>query len=211
MVAVIYLTLSKSYGSTCQIDCIDLETARKPSEEKLKQMYNEWLGEDNELHKTFEMMPPLYKTRYKNHIPDSKRNLNRSRIYGDPKCHKRLNKASSNLMDNSLCPWYIEMTYDMERYPEYMARARCKCKHCYNFYGLRPKRLKRFNTPLCKEMKETFKVLRISKNAQGKPFCDSNNRTILHYQKSYEEVTVGCVCALRRDVIARTHIHKTRD
>jgi hypothetical protein len=102
-------------------------------------------------------------------------------------------------MDISLCPWYVEMTYDPDRYPERLASARCKCKHCYRANGSKYKRSNRSDIPRCKEIKQLTRVLRIQKNPKGDKVCQPNNNKLFLYKESYEEIAVGCTCALKGD------------
>ncbi|XP_045172780.2 uncharacterized protein LOC123534557 isoform X2 [Mercenaria mercenaria] len=197
IIVVLYLAISKCLSNVEQIDCT--ESARKPSDETLNQMYNNWLGLDNDIHSTFDLIPHMYKMRHKDIILDALPTVWRQRINGRAKCHKKLKRKSENLMDMSLCPWYVEMNVDKSRYPEIMANARCTCKHCYNFDGIMPDRSKRIGKPRCKEIKQKFKVLRVEKNSRGAPVCQRNDTNTFLYKNSYEEVTIGCTCALKRD------------
>jgi hypothetical protein len=171
-------------------------------------MYNDWLGVNTPIHPSFDLQPPLYKFRYKNIFIEDKF-VFRWRILGKPKCHKKLNRSSGDLMDISLCPWYVEMTYDPDRYPESLTSARCKCKHCYSFDGFKYGREKRLNIPRCKEIKQMIKVLKIQKNHNGIQVCQHNNNKLFLFKESYEEITVGCTCALKGDKRVKQSNFKT--
>ncbi|XP_045171146.2 uncharacterized protein LOC123533547 [Mercenaria mercenaria] len=211
IIVVLYLAVSKCLSNVEQIDCT--ESARKPSDETLNQMYTDWLGLDNNIHSSFDLIPSMYKMRYKDNILEAQPTVRRQRINwhdGSAKCHKILKRRGENLMDISLCPWYIEMTMDKNRYPENMANARCKCKHCYDFDGVMPAKSKRIGKPRCIEIKQRYKVLRVEKNGKGARVCQRNDNSTFLYKTSYEEVTIGCTCALQFDKIVEGISIRTR-
>lgn len=211
---IVCITTSK--GSRHEISCYT--DASKPDEDVLEKMYKAWIGNDTGTHSTFDLIPPVYKTRSQPFAQRGQQVKGREsmkvfgqRIYGRAKCRKRLNRRSSNLMEISLCPWYVEMTYDDKRFPDVMANVRCRCTHCYNFDGVKPNATaKTVEAPQCKEIKQLYKVLRLRKNSKGDPICDRNNRTVHTYENSFEEVTIGCTCALRKDRVVKVKGHNYR-
>lgn len=208
--------ITTSKGSRHEVSC-DTK-ASKPDEVVLEKMYKEWIGYDTETHSTFDLIPFVYKTRFKPFAQRGQQvkgkesmDVKGQRIYGRPRCRERLNRRSSNLMEISLCPWYVEMTYDDNRYPDLMANVRCRCKHCYDFDGIKANASsKTVEAPRCKEIKQLYKVLRLRKNSVGDPICEPSNRAVHKYENSFEEVTVGCTCALRKDKkVVKGHSYKS--
>lgn len=79
-------------------------------------------------------------------------------LFGERKCHRpTLNVQSENkfdmLIDSVLCPWYYDLTYDVNRRPRMIPQARCRCtkckglsnKYCQEF-GLEQTVVRRANT-----------------------------------------------------------------
>ena len=114
-------------------------------------------------------------------------------LYGNRRCRSvlRKKKYGIQLMDRSVCPWYIVLTVNHDRFPVYMATARCTCKKCYDADGNQP-RVVRKNPPICVPIKIKVRVLRQQFAPGGsRKLCDKN---VFLYEESYEEVTVGCTC-----------------
>ena len=121
-------------------------------------------------------------------------------MYGQRRCPKRLTKKKllkKNLMYKSTCPWYVELTVNHDRYPTYMATAKCSCKNCFNGNGTKysDKSERR-----CREVKRRVIVLRQTfipdprNSTQWVPQCTNG---VKDYEKGYEDISIGCTCAVQ--------------
>ena len=61
---------------------------------------------------------------------NTSKTLRRAVMAGHRYCPKAVSSKSKYSMDSSTCPWYLELTYDIHRYPMYLATAKCRCEHC---------------------------------------------------------------------------------
>lgn len=188
--------------------------AKLPPEEDMKKMYNQWLTEDDGFHKTFFNWSPLYYEKIKRLRSMELLTVFETLITDldtDRECSKNLNRETSDLRHNSLCPWYVVLTLAADRYPKEMPEAVCKCLYCYNLNGIMRRRRRirkprndkahrqqidepRLDMPRCKEMKQLFKVIKARRDPDGKPVC-LNNADVYSIQKTYQEIAVGCTCS----------------
>lgn len=115
------------------------------------------------------------------------------RIYGNGNCPSELNRTSQDWMGRSLCPWYVVLTYNANRYPDTLAEARCSCKYCYNFNGTKQGKKNKIHKPRCKEIKMKHKVLKYDENNE-KFVC---NKMTKKYEviETFEQIPIGCACA----------------
>ena len=84
------------------------------------------------------------------------------------------------LSERSVCPWYHVKTSDPARFPQDLTEARCRCSNC-----LLDDRV----TSACEKVYFPLRVLRMTGNCvQG----------LYEYEESWEQIAVGCTCALHR-------------
>ena len=119
------------------------------------------------------------------------KSLRRALMAGHRYCPKTVNSKSRNSMEASTCPWYLELTYDINRYPMYLANARCRCDHCV---GMETFVMGDAETK-CKELIVKVKVIRREVTSAGTPRCDSNGTAV--YTDTWADIAVGCTCTIR--------------
>ena len=120
-------------------------------------------------------------------------------LYGQRRCPKRLTitKLKDDLMYKSTCPWYVESTVNHDRYPTYMATAKCSCKNCFNGNGTKysDKSERR-----CREVKIRVTVLRqtfIPDPRNSTQWVPQYTNGVKDYEKCYEDITIGCTCSVQ--------------
>ncbi|KAH3886279.1 hypothetical protein DPMN_010281 [Dreissena polymorpha] len=168
-------------------------SCKRPNDTVLAQQLAEGIA--NEDYWTLYAMHPVMQMVYEHTYKDTfneKRNEKEAFIYGTRKCKSQGIdwKKGNHVMDLSTCPWYLELTYDEDRFPAIMTTTRCRCKICYTQEGSRPKNTK--GQPKCHPIYIRQLVLR-------KSYVDSDlNAPVCTYNLSYQKVGVGCTCKLRR-------------
>ncbi|KAL4224397.1 Interleukin 17F [Mactra antiquata] len=183
----------------------------KWSDSELRDMYTEYIADTQDYAGEFVAMN-LERRNKKSfaHIHKNDESLE-SRLFGITKCYSTINRSSGDSMERTLCPWYILLTYDEDRYPKELATAKCTCRYCYDFNGKKDRTSNKKRKPRCKDIKIKHKVLTYEKSSDGKPVCDPDNKKF-RIQKAVEEITVGCACAIRRkDKTGRGYVLKTGD
>ena len=164
------------------------ENTRDLSTDELRAQYNAWLSEDTYMSAPFYIHQSLAR-RLKSKSAMTQ-NLSRYRVrhtllFGNRKC--KINKKSTQLMERSTCPWYLEANFDKQRYPQNLVNARCKCpRRCLQMKSKHGK---------CEPMVIKMKVLRRDLSDSGVPLC-SNGLAI--YSNTWEDIAVGCTCEIRK-------------
>lgn len=172
--------------------------ARNLTEHELKRQYDSWLSYGQSwigntyLFSTFserllpgnETSPELFK-HYQEH--EYRQALQPFQPREQRRC--KINKKSREIMDNSICPWYIEYSFDELRYPRILLSAKCKCSKCMG----RKYRTERKEYG-CVPVKIKIKVLRRKITPEGKLIC--NNGTA-DYESTWEHITISCTCTRR--------------
>ena len=110
-------------------------------------------------------------------------------VYGDRNCPEEIKPGTQELMDISLCPWFIELDYDQQRYPRILLRAKCRCKHCVNIGKYKSDT----EETICKSVTVKKKVLRRKLSAHGRPVCKDGKAV---YVSAWEDIPIACACAL---------------
>ena len=164
------------------------ENTRDLTTDELKIQYKKWksdddyMAEQSYIHQS--LAEPLVSESGIPHSIFKYYNIQRTILAGRRKC--KLNKKSTELMDRSTCPWYLEMNYDNQRFPKTLVNARCKCRRC-----LAPNS----NGAGCQPTVIRIKVLRRELSKSGLPLC--SNGTAL-YGNTWETIAVGCTCEIRK-------------
>lgn len=172
-------------------------SAKFPPQVVLENMYKEWLADDDGIHETFFNWSPLYQEKVNRLTNAGHFTAFKKLVFGldeDRICKKKLPRTSSDLSHNSLCPWYTVLTAATDRYPMFVTEAVCKCRNCYKSNGIRPGRRKSVGGPMCKEIRQLFKVLTLEREPDGRSLC-SNNSDVYSFQKTYQEIATGCTCS----------------
>ena len=111
-------------------------------------------------------------------------------VFGDRNCPKEIKSGTKTLMDNSLCPWYIDIDFDKYRYPRILLKAKCRCEQCV---GTEKSRSATIET-VCKQVTIKEKVLRQKLSpGHGTPICKEGKAV---YESVWEEIPIACACAL---------------
>merc|ERR1719239_823538 len=84
---------------------------------------------------------------------------------------------SSAIQNISLCPWEYRMSVDLERYPNEILYARCKCGWCSSDSTNQP-------VSRCHALYHTYTVIRI--------MCINNK---YEYRYAHETLPIACVCS----------------
>ena len=160
------------------------------SAEQLGQRYRKWVADERHLMASF----PLHQALTKRLLSSARSNstsLRRALMAGHRYCPTIVNSKSRNNMESSTCPWYLELTYDINRYPMYLANARCRCEHCVGMgiYVMGDAETK------CKEIIVKVKVIRRKETPEGMPLCNENGTAV--YTDTWEDIAVGCTCTIR--------------
>lgn len=139
---------------------------------------------------SFPLHPALARRLLNSRMSESK-TLRRAFMAGSRQCPKEINIKSKYSMDTSTCPWFLELTYDIQRYPMYLATARCKCDHCVGMHSL----LLGNAETKCKALTVKEKVIRRKLSSSGEPVCVDGKAD---YENTWEDIAVGCTCVIRR-------------
>lgn len=91
-----------------------------------------------------------------------------TRSIGNSRCLTEEPRGTTHLRERAVCPWHFEVSYDVNRKPALIPKAKCNCRRC---------RLERRRT--CAQVSVKFPVLR---------------RLFDQWEPTLEEVPVACVC-----------------
>lgn len=168
----------------------------------IESQYRDWLGETEYMHEIFQILPDVFaKIGHLDINASFTRNTdNVAMLSGDRSCPKKMKIKSENMNDRALCPWYFLLSYDVNRYPQNLATAKCKCNRCY---GQKHDRKKNRNAvkPGCQEIPYRHKVLKQKFDSNNNKVCDSNGK--FEFVRTYETINTGCTCVVpKKDVYA---------
>lgn len=109
-------------------------------------------------------------------------------LYGRKDCPNMIYSNITQIQQRSTCPWYVEMSYDENRIPKVIARARCSCKTCSLRSDVAPEFNNAFKSYKCRSVYFYMKVLRRRK------YCEPDG--YYKYEVITEKVPVGCTCVV---------------
>ena len=93
-------------------------------------------------------------------------------------------------MDISICPWFVDLDYDKQRYPRILLKAKCRCEQCVKIGNYRSAT----EETVCKHVTVKEKVLRRQLSPhQGTSICKDGKAV---YLSTWEEIPIACACAL---------------
>lgn len=138
-------------------------------------LHAEWsaLHYNATIHESFYMTPV-----YRSAIKDMLKYTGETFYYSGKQFLDCSADASSDaaLEHRSLCPWFWNLNYDGDRYPDKLAEARCSCEDC----DAGRKQCERIN----------YNIIVLRKNEEK---CTDD---YYEYEMGYQPVSVGCTCAL---------------
>lgn len=95
-------------------------------------------------------------------------------------CPATFLKGNFPLMVRAACPWYLEKTFNQERYPKELYHAKSKCQTCIGSDGLQK----------CERIYHQIKTLKRSGCSNG----------VYQYEEQNEAIPVAFICAQQREV-----------
>ena len=108
-------------------------------------------------------------------------------IYGERNCSAEIKPDSQNILD--MCPYFVELNYDANRFPQILLNSRCRCENCIGI----PKDLSRTEETMCKAITVKERVLRRQLTPKGKPRCKNGKAW---YEPAWEDIPIACACVI---------------
>ena len=176
--SLLFLETDAEYCNVTSLDLSDKEKQRQLSD---------WYAYGQDWIPNFHLFPALSNRLLKDNEtnPDLLPHyLSRTQRLTKAKC--KLIPKSRNIMDRSTCPWYLEYSYDLLRYPRILVSANCKCRKCMYTQS---------HKTVCVPLKVRVKILRRKLSKEGNFLCSAGKAI---YENTWETINTACTCVLRR-------------